>query len=235
MNVGPAGLPAVAAGTCAGRGAGASPAAAARTVPRSSRSHLLCLLVSDAVARPAPAHPPAGMISGVARADHPDRVTTARPPGPYRAPSGVFGVLATGFSVLLGFIAFLAFETYDGARAGAEVEALTVAQQVETAQFLHPRAGPDRPRPRRAGVIPTPLWLLLFFAFDALDGEQALAAGRTNAIRIQAARAASLAEAETQVDVATFTQACWGRPGRAAAPACSAAGWDANADSRTAI
>jgi Protein of unknown function (DUF4239) len=50
--------------------------------------------------------------------------------------SGVFGVLATGFSVLLGFIVFLAFETYDGARAGAEDEALTVAQQVQTAQFL---------------------------------------------------------------------------------------------------
>jgi hypothetical protein len=50
--------------------------------------------------------------------------------------SGVFGVLATGFSVLLGFIVFLTFETYDGARAGAEVEALTLAQQVETAQFL---------------------------------------------------------------------------------------------------
>ena len=50
--------------------------------------------------------------------------------------SGVFGVLATGFSVLLGFIVFLAFETYDGARAGAEEEALTVAQQVQTAQFL---------------------------------------------------------------------------------------------------
>ena len=27
--------------------------------------------------------------------------------------SGVFGVLATGFSVLLGFIVFLAFTTYD--------------------------------------------------------------------------------------------------------------------------
>jgi hypothetical protein len=36
--------------------------------------------------------------------------------------SGVFGLLATGFSVLLGFIVFLAFETYDGARPGAEVE-----------------------------------------------------------------------------------------------------------------
>lgn len=45
-------------------------------------------------------------------------------------------MLATGFSVLLGFIVFLAFETYDGARVGAEIEALTVAQQVETAQFL---------------------------------------------------------------------------------------------------
>jgi hypothetical protein len=38
------------------------------------------------------------------------------------------------------------------------------------------------------------------------NGEQALAASRTNAIRIQAARAASLAEAEVQVDVATFVQ-----------------------------
>jgi Protein of unknown function (DUF4239) len=50
--------------------------------------------------------------------------------------SGVFGVLATGFSVLLGFIVFLAFTSYDTSRAGAEAEALTVAQQVETAQFF---------------------------------------------------------------------------------------------------
>src|SRR3954454_325963 len=50
--------------------------------------------------------------------------------------SGVFGVLATGFSVLLGFIIFLAFTSYDQSRTGAETEALTVAQQVETAQFL---------------------------------------------------------------------------------------------------
>ena len=35
-------------------------------------------------------------------------------------------------------------------------------------------------------------------------GEQALASSRTNAIRIEGARAASLAEAETEVDVATF-------------------------------
>ncbi len=50
--------------------------------------------------------------------------------------SGVFGVLATGFSVLLGFVIFLAFTSYDKSRAGAETEALAVAQQVETAQLL---------------------------------------------------------------------------------------------------
>ncbi len=50
--------------------------------------------------------------------------------------SGVFGVLATGFSVLLGFIIFLAFTSYDESRVGAETEALTVVQQVETAQLF---------------------------------------------------------------------------------------------------
>jgi hypothetical protein len=50
--------------------------------------------------------------------------------------SGVFGVLATGFSVLLGFIIFLSFTSYDQSRAGAESEATIVAQQVQTAQFL---------------------------------------------------------------------------------------------------
>jgi hypothetical protein len=52
--------------------------------------------------------------------------------------SGVFGVLATGFSVLLGFIVFLAFTSYDQSRSGAESEALLVSQQVETAQLLGP-------------------------------------------------------------------------------------------------
>ena len=33
---------------------------------------------------------------------------------------------------------FLAFTSYDAARSGAEAEALTVAQQVETAQFFPP-------------------------------------------------------------------------------------------------
>ena len=48
--------------------------------------------------------------------------------------SGVFGVLATGFSVLLGFIIFLAFTSYDQSRTGAETEALVLVQQVENAQ-----------------------------------------------------------------------------------------------------
>ena len=63
--------------------------------------------------------------------------------------AGVFGVLATGFSVLLGFIVFLAFSSYDASRTGAEDEAVIVAQQVETAQLL-PASVSRRPhrRPR---------------------------------------------------------------------------------------
>ena len=59
--------------------------------------------------------------------------------------SGVFGVLATGFAVLLGFVVFLSFTSYDAARAGAETEALIVAQQVETAQFFDPATAQDSP------------------------------------------------------------------------------------------
>ena len=54
--------------------------------------------------------------------------------------AGVFGVLATGFSVLLGFIVFLAFTSYDESRSGAEQEALVLVQQVENAQFFPPAA-----------------------------------------------------------------------------------------------
>ena len=50
--------------------------------------------------------------------------------------SGVFGVLATGFSLLLGFVIFLSFSSYDASRSGAEAEAVIVVQQVQTAQFL---------------------------------------------------------------------------------------------------
>jgi hypothetical protein len=56
--------------------------------------------------------------------------------------AGVFGVLATGFAVLLGFVVFLAFTSYDSARAGAEEEAAIVAQQLQTAQLLPPDASP---------------------------------------------------------------------------------------------
>ena len=52
--------------------------------------------------------------------------------------AGVFGVLATGFAVLIGFVVFLAFTSYDSARSGAESEARIVAQQVETAQIMPP-------------------------------------------------------------------------------------------------
>jgi len=55
--------------------------------------------------------------------------------------SGVFGVLATGFAVLLGFVVFLAFANYDASRAGAEAESRIVAQQFETAQFLPAATG----------------------------------------------------------------------------------------------
>jgi hypothetical protein len=50
--------------------------------------------------------------------------------------AGVFGVVATGFAVLAGFVVFLSFESYDTSRSGAEAEARIVTQQFETAQFL---------------------------------------------------------------------------------------------------
>jgi len=62
--------------------------------------------------------------------------------------SGVFGVLATGFAIFAGFIVYLAYTSYDQSRAGAESEALTVAQQYETAQFL-----PAAVRPRLTGQL----------------------------------------------------------------------------------
>ena len=57
--------------------------------------------------------------------------------------AGVFGVLATGFAVLAGFVVFLAFESFDASRSGAEREARIVAEQFETAQFL-PAPAPER-------------------------------------------------------------------------------------------
>jgi len=57
--------------------------------------------------------------------------------------SGVFGVLAGGFAIFAGFIIFLAFTSYDQSRSGGEVEALTLLQQFETAEYL-PAATRDR-------------------------------------------------------------------------------------------
>jgi hypothetical protein len=54
--------------------------------------------------------------------------------------AGFFGVLATGYAVLLGFIVFLAFTSYDKSLVGGETEALLLAQQFETAQFFPPDA-----------------------------------------------------------------------------------------------
>jgi hypothetical protein len=50
--------------------------------------------------------------------------------------AGVFGVLATGFAVLLGFVVFLAFESFDTARSGAQNEAQIILQEFETAQLM---------------------------------------------------------------------------------------------------
>jgi hypothetical protein len=55
--------------------------------------------------------------------------------------AGVFGVLATGFAVLLGLVVVLAFTSYDDARTGAATEARTVAQQYEVAHLLPPAGG----------------------------------------------------------------------------------------------
>ena len=48
----------------------------------------------------------------------------------------MFGVLATGFAVLLGFVVFLAFESFDTSRSGGENEAQIVLEQFETAQLM---------------------------------------------------------------------------------------------------
>ena len=40
--------------------------------------------------------------------------------------AGVFGVLATGFALVSGFVIFLAFESYDTSRGGAEAETMLI-------------------------------------------------------------------------------------------------------------
>lgn len=69
------------------------------------------------------------------------------PDGGYFADSdraaGIFGVIATGFAVLLGLLVFLGFESYDASRRGAEAEALVVAQQIQTARLLPEEVSAD--------------------------------------------------------------------------------------------
>src|SRR3954471_7644800 len=62
--------------------------------------------------------------------------------------AGVFGVLATGFAILAGFVVVLAFQSFDDSRSGAEAEARVVAHQFETVQFL-----PEPARGRLSGEL----------------------------------------------------------------------------------
>lgn len=62
--------------------------------------------------------------------------------------AGVFGVLATGFALLLGLVIVLAFDSYDQSRSGAETEALLVSQQHETALLL-----PKEDRAEMSGAL----------------------------------------------------------------------------------
>ena len=73
--------------------------------------------------------------------------------------SAVFGVLATGFAVLIGFVVFLSFESFDTSRSGAEAEARVVTQQLETAQFM-----PEASRARLSGE-------LVCYAREVVNGE----------------------------------------------------------------
>ena len=157
--------------------------------------------------------------------------------------SGVFGVLATGFALLLGLIVFLAFTSYDESKSGAEAEALVVVQQFETAQFLPPAArrqlsgelicygrsvvGQEWPRMQagsESGAV-NPWGLALFRTMETVvlamaavaiawsgyqasrwTGEQAKAFSRANAARVESTRWSNLANSQTEIDVATFTQ-----------------------------
>jgi hypothetical protein len=62
--------------------------------------------------------------------------------------AGVFGVLATGFAVLLGFVVFLAFESFDTSRSGAVTEAQIIGEEFETAQLM-----PSAVRGRLSGEL----------------------------------------------------------------------------------
>jgi hypothetical protein len=52
--------------------------------------------------------------------------------------AGVFAVAGTSFAVLLAFVIFLSFESYDRARETASVEAVAVSQMFQTAALFAP-------------------------------------------------------------------------------------------------
>jgi Protein of unknown function (DUF4239) len=52
--------------------------------------------------------------------------------------AGVFGVTGTGFAVLLAFVIFLAFSSYDRAREKASAEAVAIRQLFRTANLFSP-------------------------------------------------------------------------------------------------
>ena len=52
--------------------------------------------------------------------------------------SGIFGFLGAGFVILLGFVIFLSFGTYDNARTQAEAEATAVLDQFAAAEVMPP-------------------------------------------------------------------------------------------------
>jgi Protein of unknown function (DUF4239) len=52
--------------------------------------------------------------------------------------AGVFGVTGTGFAVLLAFVIFLAFSSYDRARDKASLEAVAVSQLFRTTKLFSP-------------------------------------------------------------------------------------------------
>jgi Protein of unknown function (DUF4239) len=54
--------------------------------------------------------------------------------------AGVFGVTGTGFAVLLAFVIFLSFSSYDRARDKASVEAVAISQLFRTAKLFSPAA-----------------------------------------------------------------------------------------------
>jgi hypothetical protein len=98
--------------------------------------------------------------------------------------SRVFGVLATGFALLLGLIVVLAFTSYDESKTGAESEALAVVQQFD---LTSAREGARRDRVHAdEGVITTPMWrtllliaaiIVVYMLFFADSGERAVTLG----------------------------------------------------------